>query len=85
MYRRVAPPMSACAEDRQQLLPFAISATSIVLISANLFIALVAAAGMVTLSVARWMAARPRSQPMTSRAPQQLHTGGLMAHLESTT
>jgi hypothetical protein len=84
IFRRFAP-MSACVEDRQQLLPFAISAASIVLISANPFIALVAAAGMVTLSVARWMATHPRSQPMTSPELQHVHTGGLMAHLESTT
>lgn len=85
MYRRVSPPLSARAEDRQQLLPFAISAASIVLISANLFIALVAAAGMVTLSIARWIADRQPSQPMTWREPQQVHSGGLLTHLESPT
>lgn len=85
MYRRVAPPLSPRAEDRQQLLPFAMSAASIVLISANLFIALVAAAGMVTLSIARWIADRQPSQPMTWREPQQVHSGGLLTHLESPT
>jgi hypothetical protein len=82
IYRRV-PLTSTCAEDRQQLLPFAISAASIVLISANLFIALVAAAGMVTLSAAQWMADRRQYQPMASREPHEVHTNVVMAHLES--